>query len=300
MVSILLDGGHAYVVEGKARRGRVRVKRHVSFTVTDGWVVNGAVRMPEQMGDRLKQALAEAKIRSKNAVVTLDSTALLYREMVLPSASKKQLGQMVRNELRQSMGVSKDAVVDYVVVGPGDAGKQKSVRVLAVSVQKPLVQGYLDMLQRAGLKSVAMDIVWGAMEKLLSLFPEYQTQSAIITAQIAADVLVTGLYSGGRHVFTRMTRLSSLLTAFGPDPQRRTAEICDSISKMVQFQTARNASEPIQRVLLTGDVEDMDRLVEQIHQLVHRPAGALEAQGVILGDLPVPAYACAIGALIRR
>jgi Tfp pilus assembly PilM family ATPase len=296
-LSILLDGRSIRLCQGAYRSGKLKITGFSTQPLREGAVAGGILREPEAALDNLKEALAKSGCKAKDAYVTLSSTAISFREITVPRARRGDMLHLVRNELQAAIGINSEAVVDYMELGAPD---KKSLRVLALAVQRPLVKSYYDLVKAAGLRPKGMDICSGALGKVLSLYPEAVKTGDVIALHVGADVLATTLLRDTRIVFTRLTRLSPAMTAFGPDPARRMEEICDSVSKMVQFHSSVTHETRINRVLVAGSLEDVPELPRQISRLVSLPCEPFTRTDLIScgPEMDVAVYAGALGALI--
>ncbi|WP_026487532.1 pilus assembly protein PilM [Caldanaerobius polysaccharolyticus] len=121
-------------------------------------------------GDRLSSAFKDFFKKNKimgQLCFSLSCADIIIREIYMPRIDEVELKSAVKFEASKYIPVLfSDYVVDYKVLGEGDKG----LRVLLVACPRAVVEGYVDLSSRIGMKVKAIDIFPNAVIKALNYF----------------------------------------------------------------------------------------------------------------------------------
>ena len=150
-----IEIGNKTVKLAEFRTGTLRT--FVSVNVPDNVVVNDALIAFEAMGDLLKETIKANKISVRKAALVLPGTDVSLRRLVLPAMSEKQLMVNMPYEFKDVLSMDKDkyiydyALIDYI---KDEEDNVKEMEILGAVVSSELIDKYVDMFKRAGLKLV--------------------------------------------------------------------------------------------------------------------------------------------------
>ena len=188
LVSIELTSNSINIVEGGVSKGEITVGKLCSATLPAGYVSRGQIREPEMLARLLTQTLMENDIRSKKAVITLNSPDTVLKSISVPDTSMSAVERLIKSGLlpvssRQSY-VSDFFVLSAPGILPADA--------IAVAVPETLCVQYRALLTDCGLRPFALDVAANALYKAVkddaALFGSY---AAMFVSHIDFDCVCT-------------------------------------------------------------------------------------------------------------
>lgn len=116
----------------------------------------GADGDPAPLVAALRQAVAQARGPRQAASYGYPAEECVLREITVPFESPDQIAKVVKFEFEPHLhhGAIEDVVLDYIRTGPARAGS----RVLCIAAQKTDVRRHLDLLGRAGVDPIHLDV----------------------------------------------------------------------------------------------------------------------------------------------
>ena len=110
----------------------------------------------------------KSKVKVKSVMCTIESTAIIYRELFLPISKPKVLNQMLKIEVQQNLPIELE---QYIIQGRILEKIQEEstfkYRVLVAAVPKNIVKSYIQLLELLNLKPIAIDLHSNGISKLV-------------------------------------------------------------------------------------------------------------------------------------
>jgi len=157
------------MVYGRYNKGSIEVQNAAFKTIPDSVFKDGKIEDFVRLKDFVRDLLSENKIKAKNAVVTIQSTAVITRDISLPVAERQKLDGMVRYEIEQYLPiVATEYIIEYTVVDEIVDEGIKKYKIQVAAMPKNMVENFLNLIRECGLKPAALDIHSNAVSKLLS------------------------------------------------------------------------------------------------------------------------------------
>ncbi|RMF95716.1 MAG: hypothetical protein D6734_05080 [Candidatus Schekmanbacteria bacterium] len=107
----------------------------------------------------IKEVLKKEKFVGKDAVISLPSHDVDFRQLILDSDEEKSIEQILEKEISSLPYPKEEAVVDYIDMGETAFGGGKRRKILMMSARKRVVQNYINVLKEAKLNCVAVDLL---------------------------------------------------------------------------------------------------------------------------------------------
>lgn len=329
MRAISLDVGPSRLIlaEGNTVGRDVHIEKVFPVDLPMGSIADGIISDHASVRSALGVTLKANKVRSRSAVVVVNSNALVLRKIEVPSASERDMRNLANVEMQQFLPSGKRFMVDFVTlsetVSP-HGGKMCSIRAAALPYE--LCDGYYRVLQETGMKPEQLEILPHVLEILFS--PESHVNDKLIGAQplIVVDLsqfqtsinvilngeaelsrsLPVGIANMERMVADRMQispEEARTLIRTGIDIQkdeteviepirRFYAQIVQEIRKVQQYLRTRNAQETA-RVFLYGVGSGIKGLDAHLSEAVEAEVETIRSHSRI--HLPVQEKAPPLG-----
>lgn len=303
--TIGLDIGSSavYAVQVRHRRTGPTFDRIGHVDLPPGAVVHGQIVDADAVVAALKALWRTHRIRTRRVALGLAHQRVVVRRLDLPIMSVA--------ELRASLGLQvdglipipvDDAVLDFCMLGEREAEDgTRQLQILLVAAQKEIVDQMLDVVDRAGLRAVGVDLdAFAALHSMAPPTPlaEPGAEMLIDVGSTMTDVVV---HEGGAPYFARTMLVGGeaiteqLMSELGvdreaaenlkvdpaaaPDPEDRadveavleahTAQIVQEIRGTVDYCAAQRDMPAIERIVLTGGASSLPGLARELAATVN-------------------------------
>ena len=178
-----------------------------------GLVLEDRIVSFDAMADFIKETVAQIKGAEKNVACTIHPGATITRRLRLPAMTEKELLLNLPYEFRDYISSGKEKYLyDYSVFATelDDEGKLVNMDILAVAAPKQLLEDYMTMFRRAGLRlKIALPSIV-AYQNLITDNPSAKQNCCIVEFSHLATLLhffERGIYDvtrtidiGGIHI----------------------------------------------------------------------------------------------------
>jgi len=135
------------------------------------FIQGGRIADKEEFVALIKGALAGRKLKSRKALVILNDTVVITRDMEMPVASPKELEQMVKIDASEYLsGDVNDYTIRHRVLIPSKRNPKNLNYIMMASIKNDLSTDVYETLCKAGLKPAAIDVSINSMIKYLKQF----------------------------------------------------------------------------------------------------------------------------------
>jgi len=216
------------IIVGKQEREGISVKKAFSFITPPNTYDNGYIEDEFKLAAAVREELAKNNISGGACHITVKSTAILTREILLPRLSGKDIAGLLHYQMEEHlpMDFSKYVIQHKAVERITEGGKEK-LNVLVAAVPKELVEMHYDFVRKLGLKPEVMDYQSNSIWKFLnhagsvngSLYPQDKTIAAIDLGYSNSNVTIVSegkaklnrvIDSGGHSLDKNISSLTGL------------------------------------------------------------------------------------------
>lgn len=167
-----------------------------------GSVEGGAIQSPQVFGEHIKEAMAEAKIKTKEAIIAVAGQTVIVRHIKFPLMERQELANAIQFEAERYIPFPIDeASMDFEIIGTDAANNE--MEVMLVAAQKQLIESHIQALLSAGIQPVAIDVQPFALLRSLGLMTN-QSPGTTVILDIGAGTTDLLIYKGGSPRFTRI------------------------------------------------------------------------------------------------
>jgi type IV pilus assembly protein PilM len=299
MLSFDITDRHIRIVKGTESRGRVRLSSATTIDLKEGIIINGHVKDIPQMATIISDDLKAHKMQDSEAVVSISSNLVIFRELHIPKAKgQQQLLTMVQNQMQHTMGVGDDYSISYTIAGEIEEDGTKALRILATACPFEVVKAFRKVFSMLSINLKSVAVACNTISRIVYSDKKMAMKMPLLLVQIDQNFLSLNLFENNTLTFSRFTSIDA---ADYDDPDDYVFEaVNENIFRMFQFQRAQNPNDPIQNVVFYGETTEYIRLTQE-----------LEKQDVLTSLLGIPSsvggyenfdfqsYANAIGAMFK-
>ena len=165
-------------------------------------IVQGAFLNSGAITNAIREAIENAKIKTKNVAAAVSGHSVIVKKVSLPVMTREELDEQIRWEAEQYIPFDVNEVnLDFQILDSvEDEGRME---VLLVAAKKDLIDDYVQVITEAGLTPVAIDVAAFAVENAFEANYEARGGETIALVNIGAQVVNINIMSGGVPCFTR-------------------------------------------------------------------------------------------------
>ena len=163
----------------------------------------GMIKDPPVVVDAIKEVVSKARVKTKDAVLSVSGRELIMKKIQLPKVTAKELGDAIMLEAEHHINLPIDEVyLDHQVVGQS-AGQGGTMDVMLVAVKKSKINEYVAVVEEAGLTPVVVDVDAFALQNQYEMNSPETTAEAVALIDIGASIMKTNVVRGGFSIFAR-------------------------------------------------------------------------------------------------
>ena len=163
-------------------------------------IAEGAIKDPGAVVDAIKEAVAKANIKSREAVIGVAGRELITKKVQMPEVPAKELRDAVQLEAEHHIPFAFDEVfLDYHVV----SRRGGLMELIVVAVKKSKVNEYVAVVEAAGLTPAVVDVDSFALGNQFEHNHPEDSGDAVALIDVGASVMKTNVVRGGTSIFTR-------------------------------------------------------------------------------------------------
>ena len=268
--SIGLDIGSGYlkVVQLKDTKGGYELELFDMLPLPPELIVDGSIIDSLRLIDSLKELLKKAKIKTKDAVISIAGhSSVIIKRVSLPEMSEEELSESIKFEAEQYIPFDiEDVNLDFQILGPKEEAGQMDV--MLVAVKKDIINEYLSVVKEAGLNPLIVDVNSFALENIYEVSYEIEPDKNIAIVNIGASTINMNILKGGISVFTRDSAVGSNLhtealqrefnLTYETAERLKKGEAVENVSPQDAFSVMDLASEEI--------IGEVNRSLEYFHE----------------------------------
>lgn len=280
MLSIDVGSKKVCVVQGSSRNGNVTVSSCAEIEYENEVVTNGVISDRPALSFIINEIIKTNRMKSKAAVVTINSGDIVAREFTLPNIKSLNLKLLVVNEMSRILGEDSGYIIDFVS-SPSTEDNMLSIK--AYAVRKEIVESYYSLLKELKLKPYAFDLHANAMSKLLegtTINGKSYNDDNVIVADIGYSKIAFHGFSAGVCRFNRtevslvqefvreigsiyridVTQEQLAKLDFSPDYEFDNIVISDTCKYFI-YRLSEEIQKYIQYILLNSEIKDVAQVI---------------------------------------
>lgn len=300
MLSIDITDRQIKLVRGVHSGSKIRVQDADLRELTLGMVSNGYITDVPMVAAELNDIIKTKGITEKDAIVSITSSSIVYKEMLLPKPKSLKNTAAIEAMIQANMGVTNEFNISYTIAGETeDEEKNKMIKIIATACPQRLVDGYVRLFSHIGLSLKAVNISNNSVTRLIVNTPKMSERMPMLLIQIDKGFLNMNLYEDNQLVFSRFYNIDPADYDNAPDYVIRA--LSDNLFRMIQFIKSRKGSKPLKETMFYGDTGNFIELSNAISSFnvpVH--VLATPSSVITMAEIDFTKYANAIGAIYRR
>lgn len=172
-----------------------------SSKLPEGAVEDGILQEPEEVAQCIITLLNNLKLKEKKVAISISGYSVIVKKINLAVMDENALDAYIQSEVGQYIPFDiEDVYLDYQDLHTSTEDNDRT-DVMLVAAKKEVINGYLAMLQSAGLKVVIVDIGGFALENIYEV--NYSLDENVALVDIGATKMSINIVSQGISVLAR-------------------------------------------------------------------------------------------------
>ncbi len=168
VISIDIGSRNMHVVQGRARGNVAEIEVCAQARTPDGSFRDGQILQVDALAKALRELVRSSRVSADRAILAVQSTGIVNREIVIPVVQPEDLRQAVLFEMEQYVpNIGNDYAMEFVIADRTTAGGGDQYRLRVSAVQRTSVELYSELTKAAGLKPMVMDTTANAIAKMV-------------------------------------------------------------------------------------------------------------------------------------
>ncbi|MBQ3162231.1 MAG: pilus assembly protein PilM [Oscillospiraceae bacterium] len=298
MLSFDITDRHIRIIRGTENHGKIKVSDAHTIDVAEGLIVNGHIKDIPKMATIINTELKNKKMADKEAVISISSNLIIFKELHIPKAKGAQLLTMVQNQMQHTMGIAEDYSISYTIAGEVEEEGVQAMKVLATACPFEVVDCFRKVFSMLGIALRSVVVSCNSISRIILSDSKSKAKMPMLLVQIDPNFVSLNLYENGQLTFSRFASIDA--EDYDNSDDYVFEAVNENIFRMFQFQKSRNGDNPIQNVVFYGDTSEYIRLTNALEQMdittsiigVPSSVGGYE-------NFEFKEYANAIGAMFR-
>lgn len=211
-LSIEIKNRNIKILEGSRNGSSVAIYKNILVYVKSGSIDDGRITDMDSVVETLENIFANNKIKTKNAILIINTNSTITRVMELPLLkSKSETMSMVRSELDQLLPIDLNQyqLVYKLTDTFNDEGIEKG-RYIVYGLPTNIYDEYIQLAERLKLELKAIDLASNCLDKItehnLTINKEHlKTDEAAAFIDVGYSNITFSVVCNGKDVFTRIS-----------------------------------------------------------------------------------------------
>lgn len=134
----------------------------ITFPTPQGTFEDGYIRDKGTLGSAIRQQLVKHKIKTTEAIFTVNSTKIANREVSIPYVKENKIKSIVELQAKDHFPIDiSEYNISYYILSKGEKvkDKERKIKLLLLAAPNNLIQSYHNLASAAGLQIEAIDYI---------------------------------------------------------------------------------------------------------------------------------------------
>lgn len=321
VISIDIGSCKTKIVLGRQENslGLVIVEKAFLLDTPQGCINDGKLLMTNEGTKLLKQSilqvLSQHKIKTKDAIFTIQSTNIIRRELEIPPVKSSELENVVKYEIEQYLPIDlNEYVVAQKLLEDKKDSSNNKMKILIAAMPKELAVEYLELTNTIELSPIALDINSNSITKLFAKNQSinnrsYDIDKTIALIDLGCNNINISIVSGGLFQFSKLIPyggselIAAVAKAFDISTEESQKKINleadlsvkveegqislntilsgiidmwnDDLERVFQYYKTRGSNNKIDEIFLYGGASNLRGIVEYLSNALSLPVNTI-------------------------
>ncbi len=203
-----LGSSHIKLVQFKRETKGARLYRYGIYPYPGRNIKKGRISDSETLAGHLKKIVEELGIKKKDVNISINSQSIFLRTLNLPIMPSKEISAAVKWEMERQLSIpAEEFITDYIFDRERIVNGEQVLEILSVAVYREVVAEYIEVVSKAGLNPVKVEIEPLSLSRIFRLYsPPTQFSPhdpLIVLVDIGGEYSNLLVMEGGAYVYSR-------------------------------------------------------------------------------------------------
>ena len=239
------------VIIGKKQKENLTIQKTFVIPTPAESLLDGKVLNESILANSIQLALKEQGVRIKDALVTVNSSQIINRELIIEKVDEDELETVIRYELQQYLPINlNDYLVQFVILDEFEEDDSMKYKIFVIAFPDRIAKSYYQVLKIADLKPFSLETTFMSLDKLLrhtTMINQkpFSSEGVMAFLDLGATTIDVHIYKDGHIDLTRIIKSGG-----------------DNIDQMLSYRHQL----PVKSILKTK--KDIDLMVNPEDELV--------------------------------
>lgn len=202
------------IVEGRYIKTGIEITNFFSIKTPSGALEDGTIMDKDLLYYALREGFKSKKIKTKNVFLTINSSKIITRELIIPKVKYKYINNIIKYQIKYSLPINiDDYILEFKIIQEFFVDNMDKLRLLIIAIPKAIVEAYYQLITSLDLNSIVLDYQPNSISKLLGhnnivndIFP--LRQFTIASVDIGYDSTKISIIKNGKILLTRTVEMA--------------------------------------------------------------------------------------------
>ncbi|RJX28010.1 MAG: type IV pilus assembly protein PilM [Dethiobacter sp.] len=195
-------------VQLRQEKRSVTLSNYKIVHVPDGCLQAGIIQDPEELKNILSELVKSETFKGRTVNFNISAQQVHFRTIILPRLTPQELAEAIYWEADKYLeGSLEDPVVDYLTLGEKEDAGRTVLEVLLLASSRKVVEGYVKLLDSAGLEPLSLEIkpvsLFRLMKQIYPLSQKHFEKECLMTLDIGDEGTTLIIMDEGKLLFAR-------------------------------------------------------------------------------------------------
>ena len=262
MLSFDVTDKQIKIVKGIQKGGRISISQTTVVDVPEGVVVNGFINDIARLATFVNDKLREKRMYDKEAVLSISSNQIVFKELSIPKTKGSEIYTMVQNQMHHNMNISTDYSISYTIVGESQEDKNHFYKILAEACPFEMVNNFKKLFNMLSIQLRTVIASANCISRVILADNKNKDRMPLLAIQIDDNYLNLSLYDNNQLSFARFVTI---------DKEDYTSSdyvmeaLNENVFQMIQFCKA-HGGKGISDIVFYGEVRDYIKYTKVLEQ----------------------------------
>ena len=168
ILSIDIGSFQIKAVEGKATKKGIIIDNYFSIPTPKDAYNDGEIEDRDLIHYVLDEGLKKNKIKSKNVYLTINSSSIITRELIIPKVEYEEIENILSFQLEDYIPINpENYIVQFKIIGSVYEGDIEKLKLLLIAIPKEIVESHYRLLKDLDLNPVVLDYQPNSIAKII-------------------------------------------------------------------------------------------------------------------------------------
>ncbi len=306
MICIYISDDKIKLLDGAMSGNRIAINSFYDISTKAGSMEGGAIKDTVVFTQSLQDCLQTTNIKPGKVTYVLDSSRVVFREMIVPDVPEAKLKKVIMGELFSDNKANSNTI-DYIVLERfRSESKSYKLRIMVTYVTNEVIDNLHMSAMELNLQPVVLDIAPNTISKLIGQYNKSGAdRKLLVKTFVLLDFKDTFITITVFDNFVNKFSKSSVLYVAdpeNPDLGYLASELSTQLNNTIRYFHSRYDDSEVEAVYVTGNAIVLDPIMQNIADSVNLMISHLPLPSFVKGIslLDYNAFSDALGAFIRR